>query len=289
MTDGTTTGGDGTGGELGCEKVDLLFVVDDSASMSDNQDKLTNAFPSFMQTVDQELVIEKGIDYRVGVISAEMAGPDMCLLGFLCADGHRGRLQHGPDRLDCSDVPAGRWIETGPVDQVAAEFTCIASMEGQDFRESPLEAMRAALVDRVNDQEAYNAGFLRADALLVVVIISDEDDQSVWMVPEMWNPLDPFALGPAAPVVDYWDQLVELKGGEPSRIVTMAIAPPENDDCGGTSEDPDGVASPRIHEFLGYSEPNAYWTNICENDYTSALQEALDVIEASCDEFVPVD
>ena len=59
MTDGTTMGGDGTGGELGCEKVDLLFVVDDSASMSDNQDKLTAAFPSFMQTVDAELVIEE--------------------------------------------------------------------------------------------------------------------------------------------------------------------------------------------------------------------------------------
>ena len=69
----------------------------------------------------------------------------------------------------------------------------------------------------------------------------------------------------------------------------MAISPPENSDCGGTSEDPDGVASPRIHEFLSLSEPNAYWTNICENDYTSALQEALDVIEASCDEFVPID
>lgn len=280
------TGADDGNGEMGCKKVDLLFVVDDSASMWDEQDKLTDAFPGFMQTIDQELVQEKGIDYHVGVVSAEMAGPNMCIL-FQCADGHRGRLNHKEDRLNCAaDEPPGRWIEVGPVDEVAAQFRCIASMEGQDFQEMPLEAMRASLIDRIQDQEAYNSGFLREDALLVVAFLTDEDDQSVWEVPEMWNLIP--GPGPKAPVQDYWNAMVDLKGGEPDRIMALAISGDKDQDCEDNNNEVLAAKAPRIHEFLDLAAPNSYWTHICGDDYVQPLQEALDVLESSCENFPPV-
>jgi hypothetical protein len=250
--------------------------------MYEEQDKLTAAFPSFMETIDQQLVQEKDIDYHVGVVSAEMAGSDMCI-AFLCADGHRGRLNHHEDRLNCAqDEPPGKWIEVGPVDEVSDQFTCIASMEGQDFQEMPLEAMRAALDDRHNDDEGYNEGFLRFDALLVVVLVTDEDDQSVMNAPETWPLLQ--GPGPIAPVGDFWDEIVDLKGGVPERVVAIAISGQENQDC-GPGDDPIATDAPRVHEFLDLAAPNAYWTDICGDDYVQPLQDALAVIEDSCDDF----
>jgi len=285
--DTTTTTTDPTGGdELGCEKVDILFVIDDSGSMSQEQDKLTDAFPQLMATIDEELVQEKNIDYRVGVMSTDMAGPDMCVLQFICGQDHRGRLQHKADRLNCGqDEPPGRWIETGPLQEVSNQFRCIASMDGGEFDEMPLESARAGLVDRVFDGEGYNAGFLRDDALLVLVIVTDEDDQSVWEVPSSWDIL--FGPGPKTPVIEYWNEFVDLKGGEPDRFVTVVLSGPKSGTCGGNQDDPGAVAAPRLHQFLELNLTNAYWGSICEDDYTTPLHEALDVIEAVCEVFPP--
>ncbi len=87
--------------------------------------------------------------------------------------------------------------------------------------------------------------------------------------------------------MDFWDAVVAHKGGDPNRVVVVAISGDRNQDCGGTTEDPDATASPRIHEFLDYAAPNSYWGDLCGTDYTQPLQNALAVIEASCDEFVP--
>jgi len=267
----------------GCTKVDLLFVIDDSGSMSDQQNKLTDAFPSFMATIDEQLVQMKGVDYRVGVLSTDMAGPDMCIF-ISCGQGHRGRLQHASDRLNCDTVPDGKWIKEGPVEAVSDEFRCIASMDGGEFNEMPLEALRAGLIDRVQDQEAYNDGFLRDDALLVMVMITDEDDQSVMEIPSTWELLPP---PKSTPVIEYQQLFVQLKGGEKDRFVAVAITGPKDTSC-GDGEDPLAVKAPRIHQFLELNSPNSYWGNICEEDFTAPLKEALEVIKASCETFPPV-
>ncbi|MCA9717271.1 MAG: hypothetical protein H6713_25530 [Myxococcales bacterium] len=267
-------GGDSAGqGEARCDKVDLLFVIDDSGSMEEEQDKLTAAFPDFMITADAELIKDKGVDYRVGVISVDMVGPS--------GQNLRGRLQHAADRLACDDVPPGRWIEAGPLGDVATQFKCVASMAGGAGLEMPLEALRASLTDRVHDAEAYNAGFLRDDALLVVMLITDEDDQSVLNVGEDWDGL--VSPGPITPVPVYWDLLVKLKGGDPGKLVLIALSGAEAETCSSV----DGVAdpAPRVHELLELAAPNSHWGLICDDDYAAPLRAALDVIQASCDGF----
>ena len=271
---------------MGCDKVDLLFVIDDSGSMSDNQDKLTAAFPGMAQTIDDTLVAQQGIDYRIGVISSNITDETMCLLGALCGPGYLGRLQHDEGRVPCSDVPTGRWIEGSEgAAAVGDQFTCIASLpQAQDFNgipeggsEAPLEATRMALVDRVADAEQYNLGFLRDDALLVLVLVTDEDDQSVWMTATNW----PLFGGPGmvAPVSDFHDMLVGLKGGHPENLVAVAISGPAS---GGGETD-----APRIHAFLDLVAPNSYWADISGSDYSTPLQEALELIEGSCENFIP--
>lgn len=276
-----------TGGvTMGCDKVDILFVIDDSGSMSDNQDKLTAAFPGMAQTIDDTLVDQQGIDYRIGVISSNITDETMCLFGALCGPGYLGRLQHTEGRVACSDVPTGRWIEGSEgAAAVGDQFTCIASLDlAQDFNgipeggsEAPLEATRMGLVDRVTDAEQYNLGFLRDDALLVLVLVTDEDDQSVWMTATSW----PLIGGPGmiAPVADFHDMLVGLKGGHPENLVAVAISGPQQ---GGGETD-----APRIHAFLDLVAPNSYWADISGSDYSTPLQEALELIEGSCENFIP--
>ena len=277
LTDGEPTSG--------CEKVDILFVIDDSGSMSDKQNLLTAAFPNMAQTIDETLVAQQGIDYRIGVISSNTTDDTMCILG-MCGPNYLGRLQHTEARVPCSDVPAGRWIEGSEgAAAVSNQFTCIASLrQAQDFNgfpeggsEAPLEATRMALIDRVSDGEQYNLGFLRDDALLVLVIVADEDDQSVWEGATNWS--IPFGgPGTISPVGQFFDMLVALKGGHPENLTAIAISGPA---VGGGD-----TTSPRIHAFLNLAAPNAYWTDISGNDYSQPLQEALEVIEGSCEGFI---
>jgi hypothetical protein len=273
------------GGGMGCEKVDLLFVIDDSGSMSDNQDKLTQAFPGMAQTIDDTLVVGQGIDYRIGVISSNILDDTACLLG-MCGPNFLGRLQHTEARVSCSDVPAGRWIEgsEGPT-SVAEQFTCIASLNmaldlngiPEGSSEQPLEATRMALIDRVSDQESYNQGFLRSDALLVMIIVTDEDDQSVWQTATSWDLFG--GPGSLAPVSDFYDMVVGLKGDHPENVAVVAISGPAS---GGGETD-----APRVHDFLALAGANTYWADISGNDYSTALGDALALIEGSCDGFIP--
>ena len=45
---GQTGGGDPDGAADECTNVDILFVIDDSGSMADNQDQLIASFPGFI-------------------------------------------------------------------------------------------------------------------------------------------------------------------------------------------------------------------------------------------------
>ena len=53
----------------GCQNVDILFVVDDSASMSDNQQSLINSFPGFISAIQQKLV--NAPSWHVGVVTSD--------------------------------------------------------------------------------------------------------------------------------------------------------------------------------------------------------------------------
>jgi len=63
----------------GCDSVDILFVIDDSGSMSDQQDKLTAAFPSFIQFVQMAEAIEPPFE---GFSADIFHGERHCIGGF---------------------------------------------------------------------------------------------------------------------------------------------------------------------------------------------------------------
>ena len=48
---GTGGGGGGTGTMMGCDKMDILFIVDNSGSMSEEQTNLAQNFPKFIDVL----------------------------------------------------------------------------------------------------------------------------------------------------------------------------------------------------------------------------------------------
>ncbi len=170
------------------QEVDILFVVDNSGSMSDNQQNLADNFDALIQEAQTW-----GTNYHLGVVTTDMD-----------QEGQKGRLQGTP-----------RWVEPGP--NAAAQFKSNVKVgdNGDGSQESGLEAAYRALSPPLSwmsnascqsDADCgehycwnglcggYNAGFLRDDAQLEIVFVSDEEDQS------------------PAPVSFYIDFLKSIKG-----------------------------------------------------------------------------
>ena len=149
--------------------VDILFVIDDSSSMTDEQAQLgiwSNELFDVLAT-SGELP-----DLHIGVTSSSVA-----IAGITqCTNGAGGSLLVGDATLEgtryLTDVagPDGRVRNyTGSLTDTFAKLARVGDA-GCGF-EQPFKAARLALSNKSD-------GFLRADALLLVVFVTDEDDCS---------------------------------------------------------------------------------------------------------------
>ncbi|HEY2745096.1 MAG TPA: hypothetical protein VGL86_10755 [Polyangia bacterium] len=183
-------------------KVDILFMIDNSISMDPMQIELRQRFGDFFQ-VFQDLADTDGTfaDLHIGVVTSDYGAGDLAGNGCDASPGgQRGLLQTIPSPkatnppTGClppvgkpyiayafgSGTAAGAPTTNLPNGTDAAalvdEFTCMASVgaAGCGF-EHQLESVYAALHDHADTD---NAGFLRADALLAVVFVTNEDDGS---------------------------------------------------------------------------------------------------------------
>lgn len=136
----------GAGGAL-----DVLFVVDNSCSMVDEQEELSAVADEFLTPL-------VGTDWHIGVVTTDMD-----------AASHRGRLRPGPD--------GSRWID-GSDDLLTATGWLSKTVEQGNLGsgiEKPLDASISAL-DLLAATD--NAGFSRPEADLAVIFLTDEPDYS---------------------------------------------------------------------------------------------------------------
>lgn len=166
-------------------KVDLLFLIDDSMSMAPLQAKLRARMPEFMNVLK---AAPGGMpDVHVAVVSSSLgAGVYGNVTG--CLPGTVGNLDGTFQHKTGCGLHAGQAFlkSTGGANpgnnfdgDIAAVFSCIADLgqTGCGF-EHQLESVRLAL-QRSQAPGDQNAGFLRPDALLAVVFLTNEDDCSV--------------------------------------------------------------------------------------------------------------
>jgi hypothetical protein len=126
---------------------DILWVVDSSESMAGEVKKLNNNFSIFINGF-----VALGLDYQIAVVTTDMDDPD-----------HQGKF-------------VGPIITPSTVDPVG-EFTSQTDVgTGGSVNEMPLDAAHAALSSPLITNE--NAGFLRTDSVVTIIVVTDEDDVS---------------------------------------------------------------------------------------------------------------
>lgn len=184
--------------------IDILFLVDDSPSMADKQAALVANFPKFINVLN---TIEGGLpNVHIGVASSDLGskgaadaapGPGIGSGQGSCNGvGKAGKLlTQGSTALTgsfISDIKdaAGNRVKnyTGDLATVFSQLATVGD-QGCGFEQS-LEAIKQAL-----NNNPSNNGFMRPNAYLAVIIITDEDDCSI-SHSTMLNPSDVNGLGP---------------------------------------------------------------------------------------------
>jgi len=247
------------------ENVDLLFMMDNSNSMSEEQVAIAREIPNLVRTLasgdvadpmtgmpDGEQDFPPVRSLHVGVVTSDMGTG-----GFLvptCMDeanfGDDGILRtQGNVAISGCMATYPSFLEFRPADggdpvAFASDVECVAVMgtNGCGF-EQQLEATLKALtpstssitfaMGTVGHADGANAGFLRDDSLLTIIMITDEDDCSA-IDPEIFNPSSTRYSGdlnlrcfqyPEAvyPVDRYIEGLLATRPNDPDLLVFAAI------------------------------------------------------------------
>jgi hypothetical protein len=147
-------------------KADILLVVDNSCSMQDEQQSLATNFESFIGYAQSAQV-----DYHLAVTTTDMD-----------ANGAQGKFLSGPAHPEKILTPSTPDVEN----KFKAKVN--VGIEGSGTEKGAEPALAALTAPLINSD---NAGFLRQDAALAVVVITDENDQSAntrtFYLDQFWN------------------------------------------------------------------------------------------------------
>lgn len=172
---------------------------------------------------------------------------------------------------------------------LAATFACVALVgTNGSGDERPMEALSVALGTMMNDVGGCNEGFVRDDAVLVLVVITDEEDDHEDMAQACMVPFD----GSSGEPPDWHQAVVDAKLGVDENAVVLTlfgpVAPdptcPALDKCGGglTGAEP----GPRVSAFTKMFTRNLVG-QVCAMDYDEFFADAVALVENACEDFVP--
>jgi hypothetical protein len=291
--------------QIGGAAIDILFVIDDSGSMSQEQQNLRDNLAEFVQLLADAPVRS---DFRIAVTNTSVRG-------FGGETAYAAGPNAGPPAVP---FPAGALVAVardgagaplagdlawdaaagfgGPRVLDAASPTLVADFQGNVLqgtsgsgKEQPLAAVRGALVDRVAD--GTNAGFLRPGARLAVVIVTDEDDCTDPGNVATTNDLCHAAavkandLEPVADFVSFLRGPIEGEARDPIVAVIAGfdqatLAPTGCGDPTGGPTVPASFDDPtRLDALVAALGPDrSYRGSICDPDFGPGLQAIADLL-----------
>jgi hypothetical protein len=216
-TVGGSSGPTGAGGTIEPRDtaLDILFMIDNSSEMEEMQQKLYDQIPVFLNTL---MMVTPSPSLHVAVVSSDMGAPSDTDIGCTKV-GDQGLFQSSP-RGTCTSTtldPGATFINESGSDMVANYsdqnigdvLQCIMLLGGNGCGfEHQLASIDHALgadnvVNGAPDPPATNVGFLRDDALLAIIMLTNEDDCSAPAATTLYslnggmqnisNPLGPIA------------------------------------------------------------------------------------------------
>jgi hypothetical protein len=209
-------------------QADILFVVDNSGSMSTHQANLAANITQFTN----EFLASPILDYNIAVTSTDVDG----------FGGVSNGKFSGTTRVVNKRTPNANRI-------LAQNLTLGTSGSGT---EAPFDAVKMAMDPALLN--TWNAGFARKHSALVVIFITDAEDQSN---------IDPLGL---------YNYMLSLKSGRKKKIFSFgALIPTSETNC-----DRDAFQPPTlIEEFLAMFPMWPYnEMNLCASDFGKRLAEA---------------
>lgn len=234
-------------------KVDVLWVVDDSGSMQPFQTALAQNFPTFFTASDVNQA-----DFHIAVTTTLALDPGCIDLSGMnnCADdpmsGHYTACS-GNDRYltPASNNPEAQFNCNV---QVSNSSNVRPSRSSSDNAEAGLQAARNFLQPPHSDDPSANAGFLRDDAKLHVIIVSDEPDQS---------------KGPIDLYIDFFRNLKGFRND--SLVAVSAVAAPAGG-CSGTDQNGNSFSASGDARYpTVVQELNGRFQSICDTNWNTMM------------------
>jgi hypothetical protein len=243
-----------------CGQVDFLFVIDNSGSMSDEQVSLINNFPAFIAGIEATLETVDSINLGVTTTDDYFHNAVGCtsIGGLVVQTG-------GSDSSMsvCGPYEEGFNFMTQEEEDLSAAFGCAARV-GTDgsATERPMQAALSAVDGTYGGMGQCNEGFVREDALLVIVIITDEPDAN--------TPGDSMS---------WYQTVIDAKDGIPENVVVVSLINTPMGICGFEP-------AWSIADFTTLFGINGFMADICVPDYAPVFDQAVAIIDVACDNFL---
>ena len=268
---GVPSSGGGFGGTSGasgsdaaapdeCKKMDIVFVVDNSGSMEEEQTNLGTNFPKFVEVISNyKTKSGDALDYRIAVTSSD-DGKDKGKYHTTAGAG-------APN--SCSPGPARPWLER-PDGDVAGFFSCRAQLgtDGSNI-ERPLENMLLSVTSGLASNSSSAGSFLRDDALLAFILITDEDEGSAGGKGDLGRPM-----------AEYPGSFDDVKGARGRWAAAVIAGEQECESAFGSASE-----APRLKGFINDVGKNGVFSSICTGDLTQGLTAALNTFDEACKNF----
>jgi hypothetical protein len=287
-------------------KVDILFVNDNSASMSFEQRALANRFAGFIEHLDS-----KGVDYRIAITTTDIQSPGNEAREI---NGH-GALQNGnliafgagmpfltasvpdrvarfnntivrPETLQCEQFIATYIGQNGSGSTGTADYQAKYQINCPSGDERGIYAANLTITNNP-------AGFLREDAYLAVIFLADEDERSGLYCR---GPNNPNCNSTGFPLEEK-DQPIHLfnafkaKNKKDNEVEVHSIIVRPGDSACLTEQNTQTLGNPPVSATTGlvsgsvgslyHTFTSAGWgdsISICMNNYVSALEQLADKI-----------
>lgn len=238
--------------------IDLVFCVDNSGSMGEE----IRAFREDLWPLFADALIE--VSGGLGGAPFHAAVLDAC--------PNPANFHTRGDDGECFFESGQVWMESDSSDLVG-EFQCVGDIYDDDITcsgsnddEQPASVAATALLPPWIT--GVNAGFLRDDALLIVVAITDEDETPV----------------PSASAHEVYERLIAAKGGDVSKMVFLGIG--GADDCDGEYGEADEAEKLKdITDYFIAEDRGIFW-DLCDGRLEDGLTEAMEVISLACSQIM---
>jgi len=233
--------------------VDILWVIDCSGSMSEEQEKVADQTNYFVNEA-----VTWNADMHLALTSCDITS----------AAGHKGLMRGNPPVL------ANRGTGSLSTSQIISEFNSKVSGLGNGCdggaQEAGLEAGHLALSEPLASNE--NKGFMRDDAKLAIIMVSDEEDQSVADVPFF---------------IDFFRSLKGMRNVNMLEIYAIVGDAPSGCSVGSGDQGSSAAAGKRYISVADACNPHddKHFYSICSEDYHPVFESLSENLFALRNQF----